>query len=235
NSKLWGGGIFFEPQRGNNMSNEERKRFAKYFPAVICDLSAHFNIAHRMKKASKRRLLWDLAERYQVKRVSPTDKYLFLRSQHSSMINGLSSRYPLYGPVVQLAKRWVAAHLFLVSFTEEAIKLVVAYIFQKSLPFSAPCSRISGFMRTQLEDILENLSEKPDVATMPMVNSKLALLKVLYETTADRASLLPCQSSSNLLIDIEGNLKLTDFGLARIYSSDHKGNLTNRVISLWYM
>ena len=43
------------------------------------------------------------AESYQVKRVSPADKYLFLRSQHSSMINGLSGRYPLYGPVVQWA------------------------------------------------------------------------------------------------------------------------------------
>lgn len=30
---------------------------------------------------------------------------------------------------------------------EEAIELVVASIFQNSLPFSAPCSRISGFMR----------------------------------------------------------------------------------------
>ncbi|KAJ0534866.1 putative Nrap protein domain 1 [Helianthus annuus] len=92
-------------------------------------------------------LLNGQAESYQVKRVSPTDKYLFLRSQHSSMINGLAGRYPLYGPVVQLAKRWVAAHLFSASIMEEVIELVVAYIFQKALPFSAPCSRISGFLR----------------------------------------------------------------------------------------
>ncbi|KAI3706097.1 hypothetical protein L1987_76352 [Smallanthus sonchifolius] len=39
---------------------------------------------------------------------------------------------------------------------------------------------------------------------------------------------------SNLLIDNEGNLKLADFGLARSYSTDIKGNLTNRVITLWY-
>ncbi|KDP36429.1 hypothetical protein JCGZ_08698 [Jatropha curcas] len=39
---------------------------------------------------------------------------------------------------------------------------------------------------------------------------------------------------SNLLIDNEGNLKLADFGLARSFSSDHTGNLTNRVITLWY-
>ncbi|XP_010523357.2 PREDICTED: cyclin-dependent kinase C-1-like, partial [Tarenaya hassleriana] len=39
---------------------------------------------------------------------------------------------------------------------------------------------------------------------------------------------------SNLLIDNEGNLKLADFGLARSFSHDHTGNLTNRVITLWY-
>nr|GEU63668.1 cyclin-dependent kinase C-2-like [Tanacetum cinerariifolium] len=39
---------------------------------------------------------------------------------------------------------------------------------------------------------------------------------------------------SNLLIDNEGNLKLADFGLARSFSIDHNGNLTNRVITLWY-
>lgn len=39
---------------------------------------------------------------------------------------------------------------------------------------------------------------------------------------------------SNLLIDNEGVLKLADFGLARSFSNDHNGNLTNRVITLWY-
>ncbi|XP_047317845.1 cyclin-dependent kinase C-2-like [Impatiens glandulifera] len=39
---------------------------------------------------------------------------------------------------------------------------------------------------------------------------------------------------SNLLIDNEGILKLADFGLARSFSNDHNGNLTNRVITLWY-
>ncbi|GJW21174.1 nucleolar protein 6 [Tanacetum coccineum] len=135
-------------------------------------------------------LLNGQAESYQVKRVSPTDKYLFLRSQHSSMINGLSGRYPLYGPVVQLAKRWVAAHLFSASFMEEAIELVVAYIFQKSLPFSAPCSRISGFMRflrlvsehdwmftPMIVDINEDMTPKDEKE----INEKFSLSRKAYD------------------------------------------------------
>ncbi|KAM7262282.1 hypothetical protein ACFE04_021359 [Oxalis oulophora] len=39
---------------------------------------------------------------------------------------------------------------------------------------------------------------------------------------------------SNLLIDNEGNLKLADFGLATSFASDHNGNLTNHVVTLWY-
>eukprot|EP00246_Nothoceros_aenigmaticus_P013872 TRINITY_DN500_c0_g1_i3.p1 TRINITY_DN500_c0_g1~~TRINITY_DN500_c0_g1_i3.p1 ORF type:complete len:415 (+),score=57.03 TRINITY_DN500_c0_g1_i3:271-1515(+) len=39
---------------------------------------------------------------------------------------------------------------------------------------------------------------------------------------------------SNLLIDNNGNLKLADFGLARSFSNDNNGVLTNRVITLWY-
>jgi U3 small nucleolar RNA-associated protein 22 len=33
--------------------------------------------------------------------VPSEDKELFLRSQHSSMINGLHGRYQVYGPVVR--------------------------------------------------------------------------------------------------------------------------------------
>ncbi|XP_008790387.2 nucleolar protein 6 [Phoenix dactylifera] len=82
-----------------------------------------------------------------VKSALSIDKELFLRSQHSSMINGLHGRFPTYGPVVRLAKRWVSSHLFSSFLAEEAIELVVAYLFLKPFPFHAPCSRITGFLR----------------------------------------------------------------------------------------
>lgn len=83
----------------------------------------------------------------QVKRVPSTDKILNMCNMHSSMINGLQGRYPVYGPVVRLAKRWVAAHLLSTSLGEEAIELLVAYLFMKPLPFHVPSSRITGFLR----------------------------------------------------------------------------------------
>ncbi|KAF3447128.1 hypothetical protein FNV43_RR12308 [Rhamnella rubrinervis] len=86
-------------------------------------------------------------ENYQVKRVSSMDKKLFFRSQHSSMINGLRDRYPIYGPAVRLAKRWIASHMFSSCLVEEAIELLVAYIFLNPLPYNAPSSRITGFLR----------------------------------------------------------------------------------------
>lgn len=43
-----------------------------------------------------------------MKSTSLIDKELFLRSQHSSMINGLHGRYPTYGPVV----RWIPFLLY---------------------------------------------------------------------------------------------------------------------------
>ncbi|OVA07033.1 Nrap protein [Macleaya cordata] len=81
------------------------------------------------------------------KRITSVDKELFIRGQHSSMINGLLGRYPIYGPVVRLAKRWISSHLFSSFLAEEVVELLVAYLFLQPLPFYAPCSRITGFLR----------------------------------------------------------------------------------------
>ncbi|XP_031476888.1 uncharacterized protein LOC116248304 isoform X2 [Nymphaea colorata] len=78
---------------------------------------------------------------------TPVDNDLFLQSCHSSMLNGLQGRYPIYGPVVRLAKRWVASHLFSNVLKEEAVELLVAYLFLKPFPFYAPFSRVAGFLR----------------------------------------------------------------------------------------
>ncbi|KAL3039003.1 hypothetical protein AAZX31_01G163500 [Glycine max] len=83
----------------------------------------------------------------QAKRIPSADKKLFIRSQHANMINGLQSRYAIFGPVVRLAKRWAASHLFSSCLVEEAVELLVAYLFLNPLPYDVPCSRITGFLR----------------------------------------------------------------------------------------
>ncbi|CAO3582841.1 unnamed protein product [Absidia cylindrospora] len=39
---------------------------------------------------------------------------------------------------------------------------------------------------------------------------------------------------SNLLVNNKGELKIADFGLARIFRKNQPGDYTNRVITLWY-
>lgn len=47
----------------------------------------------------------------------------------------------------RVAKRWAASHLFSACLVEEAVELLVAYLFLKPLPFNVPCSRVTGFLR----------------------------------------------------------------------------------------
>lgn len=75
------------------------------------------------------------------------DRKLLLQHQHASKINALRGRYPIYGPIVRLAKRWVSAHLFSTVLTEEAVELLVSNLFLRPLPFEPPFSRITGFLR----------------------------------------------------------------------------------------
>ncbi|GLJ36464.1 hypothetical protein SUGI_0732270 [Cryptomeria japonica] len=77
----------------------------------------------------------------------PLERDFLLRSQHSSMLNGLQGLHPTYGPTVRLAKRWICSHLFSGFLAEEAVELLVAYIFVRPFPFNAPCSQMTGFLR----------------------------------------------------------------------------------------
>eukprot|EP01018_Ginkgo_biloba_P017195 Gb_07104 [translate_table: standard] len=78
---------------------------------------------------------------------TPPEKDLLLRSQHSSMLNGLHGVHPVYGPTVRLAKRWICSHLFSAVLADEAVELLVAYLFVRPFPFSAPQSQVTGFLR----------------------------------------------------------------------------------------
>ncbi|KAL1815508.1 hypothetical protein DCAR_0519774 [Daucus carota subsp. sativus] len=127
-----------------------QKNFNMRFTATEDDVDVLFSgYAFRLKILHQKGL--NLVNRQskidQNKRISSTDRKLFLLSQHASMINGLRGRYPIFEPVVRLAKRWVSAHLFSAVLADEAVELLAAYLFTNPLPYSVPCSRITGFLR----------------------------------------------------------------------------------------
>ncbi|MQL78687.1 hypothetical protein Taro_011122 [Colocasia esculenta] len=140
------------------------------------------------------RLLTNQADNGVIKGVSASDRELFLRGQHSSMINGLQGCYPLYGPVVRLAKRWVASHLFSSFLAEEAVELLVAYLFLKPFPFCAPCSRVSGFLRFlrllanydwSFSPLVVDINNDLTLEDKKQINDKFILSRKSYEGKAD--------------------------------------------------
>ncbi len=50
----------------------------------------------------------------------------------------------------------------------------------------------------------------------------------------DKSILHRDMKGSNILINNRGELKLADFGLARLYNKRREMDYTNRVITLWY-
>ncbi|MCO5585783.1 hypothetical protein L7F22_039719 [Adiantum nelumboides] len=84
--------------------------------------------------------------------VTMLHKDISLQSLHSSMLGGLHGRYPIYGPTVRLAKRWIGSHLFSDVLREEAVELLVAYLFVNPAPYSPPLSRITGFLSDSMAD-----------------------------------------------------------------------------------
>ncbi len=64
------------------------------------------------------------------------------------------------------------------------------------------------------------------VANLPRCLIDVPLISIALRTHALQAS--------NILIDRDGVVKLADFGLARTYQATTDGQLTNRVITLWY-
>ncbi|KAI3951271.1 hypothetical protein MKW92_035502, partial [Papaver armeniacum] len=55
---------------------------------------------------------------------------LFIHEQHSSMINDLPGHFPVYVPVVRLAKRWISAQLFSSFVEEDLCSLLDNWIFK---------------------------------------------------------------------------------------------------------
>eukprot|EP01100_Stratorugosa_tubuloviscum_P011015 TRINITY_DN4834_c1_g1_i2.p1 TRINITY_DN4834_c1_g1~~TRINITY_DN4834_c1_g1_i2.p1 ORF type:complete len:653 (-),score=228.81 TRINITY_DN4834_c1_g1_i2:87-1982(-) len=70
-----------------------------------------------------------------------------LRPSHSIAIQQISSEFEMYSSTVRLAKRWLSCQMLSNFLSEEAIELIVAYLFVASAPMSPPHTPFCGFYR----------------------------------------------------------------------------------------
>ncbi|XP_071736842.1 probable serine/threonine-protein kinase At1g54610 [Rutidosis leptorrhynchoides] len=99
-------------------------------------------------------------------------------------------------------------------------------------------SRVSGNLYLVFEYMEHDLT---GLASSPMIKFTESQIKCYMqqlfcglEHCHKRGVLHRDIKGSNLLIDNNGNLKIGDFGLATIFSSNQRQPLTSRVVTLWY-
>lgn len=68
--------------------------------------------------------------------------------RHTIAFRALGTRYPALSPTIRLFKQWAYAHLSLPHVREELLELLVASIFTRPYPWTAPASACTGFFRT---------------------------------------------------------------------------------------
>ena len=66
---------------------------------------------------------------------------------HAEVIRSLCTSHPLLAPTILLLKRWFSRHLLLPHFDDEVIELIAASPFTQPLPYEAPASLRTGFLR----------------------------------------------------------------------------------------
>ncbi|XP_058090092.1 probable serine/threonine-protein kinase At1g09600 [Magnolia sinica] len=99
-------------------------------------------------------------------------------------------------------------------------------------------SRMSSTLYLALEYMehdLAGLAAAPDVKfTEPQIKCYMQQLLRGLEHCHSRGVLHRDIKGSNLLIDNNGNLQITDFGLATFFKPNQEQPLTSRVVTLWY-
>ncbi|XP_077988823.1 nucleolar protein 6-like [Glandiceps talaboti] len=75
------------------------------------------------------------------------EKEITALPQLTSALFGIQQEFSTFGITVRLAKRWVSSQLLLGHLQDEAVELLVAYIFLQPIPYTVPGSQVVGFLR----------------------------------------------------------------------------------------
>ena len=67
---------------------------------------------------------------------------------HAQSLHALRGKYFFLPNTIRLVKRWFAAHLLSLQISEQAIELIVCYVYVHPHPWVAPASAEVGFLRT---------------------------------------------------------------------------------------
>ena len=101
---------------------------------------------------------------------------------HAEVIRSLCVSHPLLAPTILLLKRWVSRHLLLPHFDEELIELIAVSPFTQPLPYEAPASLRTGFLRAisklarwnwRTEPLLVNLIDTLTSADREAIQTRL--------------------------------------------------------------
>ena len=72
---------------------------------------------------------------------------LFHLPRTAVSLEGVSRKFGAFGDTCRLAKRWLSSHLLSNHFNDETVDLLCAHLFLHPIPYVAPSSAQSGFLR----------------------------------------------------------------------------------------
>lgn len=137
------------------LENENSRVLNSSFLDVLhsSNITFRFRIFHDREQALLERKLKDKelisSEREELAYALSAFRRTFIHSpRHTISLRALGTRYPALSPSIRLFKQWAYAHLSLPHVREELLELLVASVFTRPYPWTAPASACTGFFRT---------------------------------------------------------------------------------------
>lgn len=75
------------------------------------------------------------------------ERNLIMRAAHAGIVATIAARFPVFGPAVQVAKRWIAGHMLSPHLVDDVVELLVGYLFLHPGSALPPTSREVAFLR----------------------------------------------------------------------------------------